>query len=164
MGMFKKLQAALVDMSDEDYARVLKALRAPITGDEAPYQPSENELLAALARELLDATAFDEEALLIGTGGEHAENSPCCGADDGRNSASIKPDRYPSSDRFALNVAQVGDALDLLRSLPDACTPLVWFDPQHRAVLDQFRFGNEGARQRCHAQLPAMTEYCIDAV
>src|SRR5262249_22236742 len=63
-----------------------------------------------------------------------------------------------------LNVAQRGDALVLLQSLADACTPLVFFDPQHRAVLDKLAFGNEGARQRGRAQLPAMSEDYIDAV
>jgi site-specific DNA-methyltransferase (adenine-specific) len=62
------------------------------------------------------------------------------------------------------NIAQRGDALDLLRSLPDACTPLVFFDPQHRAVLDRLKFGNEGARQRGRAELPAMSESYIDTV
>jgi hypothetical protein len=33
---------------------------------------------------------------------------------------------------FRRNSAQRGDALDLLQSLPDYCTPLVFFDPQHR--------------------------------
>jgi hypothetical protein len=51
------------------------------------------------------------------------------------------------------NIAQRGDALVLLQSLADACTPLVFFDPQHRAVLDKLAFGNEGARQRGRAQL-----------
>ena len=63
-----------------------------------------------------------------------------------------------------LNVAQRGDALVLLRSLADACTPLVFFDPQHRAVLDKLKFGNEGARQRGRAGLPEMTEDYIDTV
>jgi len=62
------------------------------------------------------------------------------------------------------NVAQRGDALTLLQALSDGCTPLVWFDPQHRAVLDRLKFGNEGERQRGRAQLPAMTEVYIDAV
>jgi site-specific DNA-methyltransferase (adenine-specific) len=62
------------------------------------------------------------------------------------------------------NVMQRGDALILLRSLPDSCTPLVFFDPQHRSVLDKMRFGNEGERQRGRAKLPAMTESYIDAV
>jgi site-specific DNA-methyltransferase (adenine-specific) len=63
-----------------------------------------------------------------------------------------------------LNVAQRGDALILLRSLADNCTPLVFFDPQHRAVLDHLQFGNEGARQRGRSGLPAMSETYIDMV
>jgi site-specific DNA-methyltransferase (adenine-specific) len=62
------------------------------------------------------------------------------------------------------NRAQCGDALALLQSLPDSCTPLVFFDPQHRAVLDKLKFGNEGARQRGRAGLPAMSEDYIDSV
>jgi site-specific DNA-methyltransferase (adenine-specific) len=65
---------------------------------------------------------------------------------------------------FIRNVAQRGDALDLLRSLPDGCMSLAFFDPQHRGVLDRLKFGNEGTRQRGRAKLPAMTEDYIDAV
>src|SRR5262249_51566754 len=49
---------------------------------------------------------------------------------------------------FVRNIAQQGDALDLLTSLPDACAALAFFDPQHRGVLDKLKFGNEGARQK----------------
>ena len=62
-----------------------------------------------------------------------------------------------------LNVAQRRDALDLLGALSTACAPLAFFDPQHRGVLDRLKFGNEGARQRGRARLPAMTEDYIDA-
>jgi site-specific DNA-methyltransferase (adenine-specific) len=62
------------------------------------------------------------------------------------------------------STAQCGDALVLIRSLPDDCTPLVFFDPQHRAVLDHLKFGNEGARQQGRARLPAMSEAYITAV
>jgi len=63
-----------------------------------------------------------------------------------------------------LNVAQCRDALDLLRALPDACAALMFFDPQHRGVLEHLRFGNEGARQRGRAGLPVMNEGYIDDV
>jgi site-specific DNA-methyltransferase (adenine-specific) len=63
---------------------------------------------------------------------------------------------------FEFNVAQCGDALVLLRSLPAGCTPLVFFDPQHRGILDKLKFGNEGARQKGRAVLPAMTDDYID--
>jgi site-specific DNA-methyltransferase (adenine-specific) len=62
------------------------------------------------------------------------------------------------------DVVQRGDALELLRALPDACAPLVLFDPQYRSVLDKLAFGNEGARQHGRATLPAMSEALIDAV
>jgi site-specific DNA-methyltransferase (adenine-specific) len=65
--------------------------------------------------------------------------------------------------RMAPNVVQRGDGLTLLRSLPDGCTSVVFFDPQHRAVLDKLQYGNEGVRQKGRAMLPAMTDSYIDA-
>jgi site-specific DNA-methyltransferase (adenine-specific) len=64
---------------------------------------------------------------------------------------------------YRRNAAQRGDALALLRSLPEQCTPLVFFDPQHRENLDKLKYGNEGARQRERCALPAMSSDCIDA-
>jgi site-specific DNA-methyltransferase (adenine-specific) len=63
---------------------------------------------------------------------------------------------------FTMNVAQQGDSLDLLNSLSDGCTPLVWFDPQYRAGLDKLSYGNEGARQQERAKLPQMSDAYID--
>jgi site-specific DNA-methyltransferase (adenine-specific) len=63
-----------------------------------------------------------------------------------------------------MNVIQHGDALALLRLLPEAYTPLVFFDPQHRAVLDKLKFGNDGARQIGRAGLPAMSDEYINSV
>src|SRR5262249_25588239 len=60
------------------------------------------------------------------------------------------------------NIAQRGDAIELLRALSTASTPLVWFDPQFRGVLDHLKFGNEGARQSGRVALPAMTADYID--
>jgi site-specific DNA-methyltransferase (adenine-specific) len=60
------------------------------------------------------------------------------------------------------DVALREDALTLLRSLPDGCTPLVFFDPQYRGVLDKLQYGNEGARQKGRFALPAMTGDYID--
>lgn len=57
---------------------------------------------------------------------------------------------------FQKNIAQYGDALDLLRSLPDPCTRLTVFDPQHRENLDKLAYGNEGSRQRERSLLPQM--------
>jgi site-specific DNA-methyltransferase (adenine-specific) len=63
---------------------------------------------------------------------------------------------------MTINTTQQGDALVLLRALSDGCAPLAFFDPQHRAVLDKLKFGNEGCRQRGRANLPAMGEDYID--
>jgi hypothetical protein len=41
--------------------------------------------------------------------------------------------------------------------------PLAFFDPQHRGILDKLKFGNESARQKGRAMLPAMTDEYIDA-
>jgi site-specific DNA-methyltransferase (adenine-specific) len=64
---------------------------------------------------------------------------------------------------YQRNVSQRGDAVALLRSLPNRCTPLVFFDPQYRGVLDMLRYGNEGARQRGRFNLPAISNNYIDA-
>ena len=44
--------------------------------------------------------------------------------------------RRATREVFERGTMQKGDALDLLASLPDACSPLAFFDPQFRAVLD----------------------------
>jgi site-specific DNA-methyltransferase (adenine-specific) len=64
---------------------------------------------------------------------------------------------------YERNVAQSGDALALLGSLSDRCTPLVVFDPQYRGVLDKLKYGNEGARQKGRFDLPPMSSGYIDA-
>jgi site-specific DNA-methyltransferase (adenine-specific) len=78
------------------------------------------------------------------------------GAEDGESIVLDRP--------AIMNVMQCGDALALLRSLPEAYTPLVFFDPQHRAVLNKLKFGNKGARQRGRAGLPAMSDDYIASV
>lgn len=70
-------------------------------------------------------------------------------------------DLWPDQ-HFAPNIAQAGDALDLLHELPDRCTRLVFFDPQHRENLDKLKYGNEGARQRERCLLPQMSTEYID--
>jgi hypothetical protein len=49
---------------------------------------------------------------------------------------------------------QRGDALKLLCSQREACTRLVFFDPQYRENLDRLAYGNEGARQKERFLLP----------
>src|SRR5215831_3307346 len=65
---------------------------------------------------------------------------------------------------FTSNIAQRGDALDLLRSLPDTYSPLGFFDPQFRELLTRQKYGNEGERQTARAKLPAMIPEYIDTV
>jgi site-specific DNA-methyltransferase (adenine-specific) len=72
----------------------------------------------------------------------------------GRGAAMIGQHQY--------NTAQNGDALTLLRSLSDGRTPLVFFDPQYRGVLDKLDYGNEGSRQKGRFALPAMSGDYID--
>jgi site-specific DNA-methyltransferase (adenine-specific) len=64
---------------------------------------------------------------------------------------------------YPRNVVQGGDSLALLRSLEGHCTPVVFFDPQYRGVLNKLKYGNEGARQRGRFNLPAMTDDYIDS-
>jgi hypothetical protein len=56
------------------------------------------------------------------------------------------------------NVVQIGDAVTLLGSLPDARTPFVFFDPNTLGVFDHLGYGNEGS-----AELAAMSNENIDA-
>ena len=66
---------------------------------------------------------------------------------------------------FTPNIAQAGDALTLLRSLPNASAALGFFDPQFRELLTRQAYGNEGvSRQIARARLPAMAPEYITAV
>jgi hypothetical protein len=75
----------------------------------------------------------------------------------------VADDRTETMSRFQFNAVQHGDALTLLRSLRISCSPLAFFDPQYRGVMDKLKFGNEGARQKERFKLPAMTGDYIDA-
>jgi site-specific DNA-methyltransferase (adenine-specific) len=59
---------------------------------------------------------------------------------------------------FCFDGRNQADGLELMRRLGDGCTPLVFFDPQYRGVLDHQGYGNEGERQRGRAQLRQMGE------
>jgi site-specific DNA-methyltransferase (adenine-specific) len=64
---------------------------------------------------------------------------------------------------YQRNVAQQGDAFNLLSSLSKSSARIAFFDPQFRGVLDKLTYGNEGARQKGRAALPAMSGEFIDA-
>lgn len=53
------------------------------------------------------------------------------------------------------------DGIELLKGLPDAMTPLAFFDPEYRGLMDKMKYGNEGARQKERALLPQMSEETI---
>lgn len=53
------------------------------------------------------------------------------------------------------------DGLDLLKKIPDNFISAVFFDPQHREILDRQKYGNEGERQKGRYALPQMTTETI---
>lgn len=57
---------------------------------------------------------------------------------------------------YALNRRTKANGLWLLKTTPDNYTPLVFFDPQYREVLDKLKYGNEGKRQKGRVELPQM--------
>jgi site-specific DNA-methyltransferase (adenine-specific) len=59
---------------------------------------------------------------------------------------------------FAFDQRNRADGLDFMARLADGCTPLAFFDPQYRGVLDHQAYGNEGKRQRGRAELRQMAE------
>ena len=59
---------------------------------------------------------------------------------------------------FAFDRRNRADGLDFMAKLADGCTPLVFFDPQYRGVLDHQSYGNEGERQRGRAALRQMAD------
>lgn len=65
---------------------------------------------------------------------------------------------------FSFDCRNHADGLDLMGRLADGCTPLVFFDPQYRGVLDHQGYGNEGERQRGRARLRQMSEDQIKAM
>jgi hypothetical protein len=72
------------------------------------------------------------------------------------------PETYVPNGSLRFDVAQRGDALELLQSLPDRSAAVVHFDPQHRSNLNQLKYGNEGVRQRERCALPQMSDEYID--
>jgi site-specific DNA-methyltransferase (adenine-specific) len=63
---------------------------------------------------------------------------------------------------YQYDIAQRGDARELLQSLEEHCTRLGFFDPQRRDNLDKLKYGNEGARQQERYLLPQMSSDYIE--
>ncbi len=66
------------------------------------------------------------------------------------------------ADGLLIDTPQKLDGLELLRKLPAASFPLVFFDPQYRSVLDKQAYGNEGVqRGKRRTALPQMSNETI---
>jgi len=59
-----------------------------------------------------------------------------------------------------INSRNIGDGLKLLKSLKNNSVPLIFFDPQHKTVLDKMAYGNR-ERMKDRLALPQMDEYTI---
>jgi site-specific DNA-methyltransferase (adenine-specific) len=57
-----------------------------------------------------------------------------------------------------VNARQKMNGIDMFEALPGNIASLVFLDPQYRAIMDEMKFGNEGARQKGRARLPQMTD------
>ena len=80
----------------------------------------------------------------------------CADAGGGRVTVTVTPPGRRLSEVFIPNVAQVGD---VLRSLPDSCTPLVLFDPQFRELLNRQKYGNDS-----HGRASGALDATLDAI
>lgn len=61
-----------------------------------------------------------------------------------------------------LDTRQKMDGLKMLKLIPAASIPLVFFDPQYRSVMDRQSYGNEGeTRGKARSELPQMTNKTI---
>jgi len=66
--------------------------------------------------------------------------------------------RLLSLQGVTVNARQRMNGIDLLAALPDKIATLVFLDPQYRTILDELKFGNEGARQKGRTALPSMSD------
>ena len=72
----------------------------------------------------------------------------------GRFRANFSPQQKGLALPWPYDVALREDLLTLLRALPGDCSPLVFFDPQQRDVLDKLKFGNGAVQARFRLDLP----------
>jgi len=70
--------------------------------------------------------------------------------------------QFKGIDGLKLDLPQRMDGLQLLAAISENTIPLVFFDPQYRAILDRQRYGNEGKnRGKLRAALPQMSASII---
>lgn len=69
---------------------------------------------------------------------------------------------FVNIDGLSIDKPQKMDGLKMLSKIDDNIVPLVFFDPQYRAILDKQKYGNEGeSRGKKRSKLPQMTENVI---
>jgi site-specific DNA-methyltransferase (adenine-specific) len=78
-----------------------------------------------------------------------------------REDAASPRDALPPSVQALLDRPNRAEGIEFLSRLPDACTSLVFFDPEYRGVMEYQSYGNEGQRQKGRAALAQMAEATI---
>jgi len=74
----------------------------------------------------------------------------------------VKQPNFTNINGLAIDKPQKMDGLSLLKKIDANTIPLVFFDPQYRAILDKQNYGNEGEnRGKRRSELPQMTEDVI---
>jgi len=69
---------------------------------------------------------------------------------------------FSNNDGLSIDEPQKMDGLSMLSKIDADSIPLVFFDPQYRAILDKQKYGNEGeTRGKRSDELPQMTEDVI---
>jgi len=78
------------------------------------------------------------------------------------NKRNVEQPKFTNIDGLSMDKRQKMDGLSLLKKIDANTIPLVFFDPQYRAILDKQNYGNEGEnRGKKRAELPQMTEDVI---
>ncbi len=74
----------------------------------------------------------------------------------------VKQPTFTNIDGLSIDRPQKMDGLSMLNKIESSTIPLVFFDPQYRAILDKQKYGNEGeTRGKKRSELPQMTEDII---
>jgi len=78
------------------------------------------------------------------------------------NKRIVEQPKFTNIDGLSIDKHQQMDGLTLLKKIDTSTIPLVFFDPQYRAILDKQNYGNEGEKRgKKRAELPQMTENVI---
>lgn len=78
------------------------------------------------------------------------------------NKRNVDQPQFTNIDGLFIDKRQKMDGLSMLGKIDSDTIPLVFFDPQYRAILDKQNYGNEGEnRGKKRAELPQMNEEMI---